>query len=145
MTRDEAIRLIQSLALTGGVSTVGLNEKNLGGLALPGYEVYFEYTLPFTQEEPSLTCRALIYRFRKPPAPGLVEAFRAEAAAGTPAGGGELEYVEESQGLFLSRTYRKSPGDAAFVADMKALGEASRHWGGEVLERVTAKVFHPAG
>lgn len=143
MTREEAVRLIQSFAKTYGVETKGLNEKNFGGLSLPDSELYFEFRLPFFKEEPSLECSALIYRFHDAPSERLIEAFKEEAKAGTPTGGGEVDYEPENQGLFLSRTYKKAVDEATFAADMKQLTEASQRWGGEVLERVSAKVFPP--
>jgi hypothetical protein len=143
MTREEAVRLIKSFAKSLSVETSGLNEKNFGGLSLGDAELYFEFHLPFFKDEPSLECSALIYKFHKEPDPRILEGFKAEEKAGTPTGGGEVDYEPENKGLFLSRSYKKVVDEAAFTEDMKKLVEASRQWGGEVLERVSTRVFHP--
>ncbi len=143
MTRDVAVRLarayLEAHSQGQGMKSPGLNDKNLGGAEIDGQTLYFEY-LP---ERKVLTCHALVYRFHKPPRPGVVEGFQAEQREGTDAGGGQVEYQTENQGVFLSRTYLAAIPDAEFVKDLDRLLKASRIWGKEVLDRVASRVFHP--
>jgi len=145
MTRDEANRAIQELARAEGGASSGLGERNLTGVQFSdGREVYFEYRQPFVPAEPgALKCSALVYRFHTEPKPGLLDGFRAEEQAGTPTGGGALEYQEQGRALFLARSYSKPPALDAFREEMAALRRAARVWQNDVLERVTRKVFHP--
>lgn len=137
MTREEAQRLLQTYMASLELPGEGLNPQGLGGLMLEDAELYFEYS----QQHQALKASALIYRFRQAPKPGLVEGFRHEESAGTDAGGGHVDYMPESKGLFLSRTYTQVPQQTLFQSDMKRLADASLVWSGEVADRVADKVF----
>lgn len=141
MTREEANRLIQSYAGHHGGRVSELNMQNMTALSVGGADLFFTFHQSFfNDKEPSLEVSAVIYKFRKEPDPKILEAFKAEHAAGTPAAGGELDYEPENKGLYLTRFYSKVPDQEAFNGELDALGAASRTWGGEVLERVANKV-----
>jgi hypothetical protein len=137
MTRDEAQRLVQSFfRATGQTNSPGLNPQGFGGMVVGEAQLYFEYR----SDEQALECSALIYKFRDPPKPGVLEGFQQEAKGGTDTGGGAVDYEPENKSLFLSRTYAQVPGEPAFAEDMKRLMNASLVWGGEVLDRVATRV-----
>jgi hypothetical protein len=140
MSRDDANALIQNLAKTLKAEETALNEKGFAGLSVGVQELFFE----LHESEGVLECNALIYRFREPPRPGVLEGFQAELSAGTDAGGGTLDFEPESQSLFLTREYRTRPSDPEFASDLQRLLAAGETWGREVLQRVAARVFHPA-
>lgn len=143
MTRDQANRMIEELARNEGGASGGLNEKNLGGLSTPEGDIFFEFNQPFSAaQSPSLKVSALIYRFKEPPKPGVIEGFQAEEEAGTPTGGGTVEFEPENKGLYLARTYTQTADGERFQQDVRALIAASKVWGSDVLERVTQRVFH---
>ncbi|MFY0566707.1 hypothetical protein ACN28E_23105 [Archangium lansingense] len=137
MTRDEAQRLVQAFMKSLGQSSEGLNPQGFGGAALGNAQLYFEYHA----DKQTLETSALIYKFRDPPKPGVLEGFRAEEKSGTDAGGGTVDYETENNSLFLSRTYATVPPEATFREDMKRLTQASIVWGDEVLDRVASRVF----
>jgi hypothetical protein len=138
MIREEAQRLAQAfLAATDNPNSPGLNPQGFGGVAVDGAQLYFEWH----DKEQALECSALIYKFREPPKPGIVEGFQQEQTSGTDTGGGTVDYEPENKSLFLSRTYTQAPPQTAFIEDMKRLMRASLVWGDEVLDRVAARVF----
>ncbi|WNG42587.1 hypothetical protein F0U60_51695 [Archangium minus] len=140
MTREAAQELVRWYSRAqGAVLSPGLNPQGFGGIAVGGAQLYFEYH----EDTKSLECSALVYRFREPPKPGVLEGFEAEAREGTDTGGGTVDYERENRGLFLSRVYTQMPDGKAFAQDMKRLGKASVVWGDEVLDRVASRVFHP--
>jgi hypothetical protein len=112
-----------------------LNSKGFGAAAVGEGEVFFEYH----EADKALECSALIYRFRAPPRPGLVDAFKAEAAAGTPTAGGEIDYEPENKGLFLSRTYAAVVPFATFVKEIDDLMIASVDWAKNAVPRVVQR------
>lgn len=138
MKREEAVRLAKAYAAAHGVKdSLGLNDKNLGGLEIEGQTVYFEYQ----PEAKQLESGALIYKFHKPPKPKVLEAFQREEQAGTDTGGGHLYYEPKNQGLFLRRIYKAAPADAQFIKETDRMRKASQVWADEVLDRVATKVF----
>ncbi|WNG36300.1 hypothetical protein F0U60_23355 [Archangium minus] len=137
MTRDEAQRLVQAFMKSLGQPSEGLNPQGFGGAVLGEAQLYFEYHA----DKQALEASALVYKFRDPPKPGVLEGFRAEEKAGTDTGGGAVDYEPENKSLFLSRTYSTVPQDAAFKEDMQRLTQASLVWGDEVLDRVASRVF----
>ena len=81
MTRDEAQRLVQSFfRATGQMNSPGLNPQGFGGMVVGEAQLYFEYR----SDEQALECSALIYKFRDPPKPGVLEGFQQEAKGGQP-------------------------------------------------------------
>lgn len=140
LSREAAVHLVQAVARSFKLESPGLNSHDLGGFAVAGgAQVYFQYV----PAERALHTYALIYKFHRPPRPGVLDGFQAEQKAGTDTGGGTVEYQIENRGLYLSRTYTAPPDDQTFVAETMRLMRASQVWGGPVLERVSAKVFHP--
>ena len=136
MTRDEAQRLVQAFMMSLGQSSEGLNPQGFGGAVLGDAQLYFEYH----SDKQELEASALVYKFRDPPKPGVLEGFRAEEKSGTDTGGGAVDYEPENKSLFLSRMYSTMPADAAFREDMRRLTEASLKWGDEVMDRVATRV-----
>lgn len=140
LTRESARRLVQGfLGEEGTPPSAGMNEQGFGGMSSGGMSVYFEWH----EATQTLECSALVYRFREPPKPGVIDGFRAEEREGTDAGGGTVDYEPENRGLFLSREYTRMPTERAFAKDMRRLMKASQKWGDEVLDRVASRVFHP--
>ncbi|MFP2905644.1 hypothetical protein ACLESD_11420 [Pyxidicoccus sp. 3LFB2] len=140
LTRESARRLVQGyLGEEGTPPSTGINVQGFGGISTGGASVYFEWN----EEAGSLECSALVYRFREPPKPGVIDSFHAEQREGTDTGGGTVDYEPENRGLFLSRTYTRMPTEREFAKDMRRLMKASLKWGDEVLDRVASRVFHP--
>lgn len=140
LTRESARRLVQGfLGEEGTPPSAGINEKGFGGISTGGASLYFEWH----EESHTLECSALVYRFREPPKPGVIDGFHAEEREGTDAGGGSVDYEPENRGLFLSRNYTHMPSERGFAKDMRRLMKASVKWGDEVLDRVASRVFHP--
>lgn len=137
MTREEAQRLVQTFMKSLGQSSDGLNPQGFGGAVIGDAQLYFEYHT----DKQALETSALIYKFRDPPKPGVLEGFRAEEKSGTNTGGGAVDYEPENKSLFLSRTYTTVPPDTAFKADMQKLTQASLVWSTEVMDRVASRVF----
>jgi hypothetical protein len=140
LTRESARRLVQGfLGEEGTPPSPGINAQGFGGLDTGGRSLYFEWN----EAAQALECSALVYRFREPPKPGVIDGFRAEEREGTDAGGGTVSYEPENRGLFLRRAYTRMPTERAFAKDMRRLMKASQKWGDEVLDRVASHVFHP--
>lgn len=131
MTREEAESLLRALAGTeSGAPRFG--EGDVTGVMLGLAALYFEYDAG----RGTLSCGALVYRFRNAPRPGVLEDFLKETRG---AGGGALIYREETCALLLSRTYSEAPPIEEFAGDMKRLAAASLGWGAELLERVASR------
>lgn len=139
LSREAAIQMIQSFGEANHLKTIGLNEKNLGGIEINLDRVFFEYV----PDQKILKSSVLIYKFHQPPKPGLIEAFQNEEKAGTDTGGGTVEYQPENQGLFLTRIYKNYTDNSQFSKDIEKLMKAGKYWGNEVLDRVASKFFHP--
>ncbi|WNG27502.1 hypothetical protein F0U62_28400 [Cystobacter fuscus] len=137
MTRDEAQKLVQAYLLALKQPSEGLNPQGFGGAVIGEAQLYFEYHGKTQQLEAS----ALVYKFRDRPKPGILEGFSAEEKAGTPTGGGVVDYEPENKSLFLSRSYASVPPVETFQQDMDQLMKASLQWSTEVLERVASRVF----
>jgi hypothetical protein len=139
VTRGEAEAMLRSLAGTeGGAAFFG--GGGVAGLMLGEAELFFEYDAA----RGSLSCGALVYRFRKALRPGVLQTFFEEAGAAG-AGGGALVYREETRSLLLSRSYFEEVGGEEFAREMKRLAAASLGWGAELLERVASRHEHGAG
>ena len=131
MTREEAESLLRAL-VGADASAPHFGKGDVAGVMLGPAALYFEYDAG----RGSLTCGALVYRFRNAPRPGVLEDFLEE---NTGAGGGLLVYREETRALLLSRTYTEPVADEVFAEDMRSLAAASLGWGAEVLERVASR------
>ncbi|QAT84469.1 MULTISPECIES: hypothetical protein [Corallococcus] len=138
MTRDAARQLVKwYLQSQGAGVTEGLNEQGLGGMMSGEGQYAFEHV----ESPPALKCSALIYRFREPPKPGIIEGFRQQQEEGTDTGGGNVDFEPDTGNLFLTRTYEVMPDGREFTRDLDRLGKASVVWGKDVLDRVAHKVF----
>lgn len=134
MTRDEAVKLVKAAAKLGGIEeTPGLNAKGLGGFMLGPAQVYFEYQA----KPPSLVCRAHIFTRHKDLDAGLRAILEEEGKDHL--GGGRFEYMSENRAMFLTREYAGGVEEAAFVAEVRALAEASMVWRREVLPRASER------
>ncbi|ATB34235.1 hypothetical protein [Melittangium boletus] len=137
MTFEEAQRVVQAFMNSFKQPSEGLNAQGFGGAVIGDGQLYFEYHGKTQRLETS----ALIHKFRDAPKPGVLEGFQAEEKAGTPTGGGAVDYEVENKSLFLSRYYEQVPPQEAFQEDMKKLLAASAVWSDEVLDRVATRVF----
>lgn len=138
LTRDDAVKLAQAaLAAHGVKDSPGLNAQDYGGFDRGDQPVVFEYSA----DRKVLTVLALCYRFRKPPRPGLLEAYQDEARQGSDTGGGVIEFRSDSGGLFLSRSYPQRTDPGRFVEEINMLMRAASYWAAEVLPAVASRVF----
>lgn len=120
-------------ALVGAESAAPhFGEGDVTGVMLGPAALYFEYD----DARQTLSCGALVYRFRSAPRPGVLEDFLQETRG---AGGGSLVYREETRALLLSRNYTEPAPVEDFVLDMKRLAAASLGWASELLERVASR------
>jgi hypothetical protein len=138
MTRREADTLMAELGKVWGFKA-GLDADGRASYAVETASISFFYQ-PSTED---LECRALVYRFRAEPRPGLVEGYAAEEQAGTDCGGGHVEYQPSNKGLFLLRAYQEAPQVTVFSAELTKLMKASLKWVDEVVPRVAQHVLHP--
>jgi hypothetical protein len=139
MTRDDAERLLRSLFDAYGVSAGRVFDgREVAGVMLGEAELFFRYA----PERQTFWCGALVYHFIAEPRPRVLEAFfEEEASAGAfDAGGGALEYRDETRSLLLSRTYEAAPAPEEFVEDVRALACASLVWAREGVPRVASAV-----
>lgn len=137
MTRAEAEAMLAAL-VGGGVSAPRFGAGDVAGVMLGPAALYFEYDAA----RGALRCGALVYRFRLPPRPGVLEDLL-ETTRG--AGGGVLVYREETRALLLSRTYTQALDGEEFALDMKTLAAASVGWGDDLLERIASRHEHDEG
>lgn len=128
-------------APAGTVEPPALNAKGFGAAQVGEGEIFFEYH-PDTK---ALECSALVYRFRNPPRPGILDGFKDELTRGTDAGGGEVDFEPENGGLFLTKLYADRPDALSFVEEVNALTRASVVWAKDVVPRVAQRVIHGKG
>lgn len=140
MTEDEATRALETFLAAHGVrGGLDFGRRKIGGVMLGAAELFFEYAA----ERGELWCGALVYRFRRDPRPGVLDAFaREEQRSDT--GGGRLEYRAESRALFLSLAYVEAAADADFARDLRRLADASLVWAGEIAGRVADQTSRAA-
>jgi hypothetical protein len=139
VTRDEAEAMLRSLA-GAERGAVFFGGGGVAALMLGAAELFFEYDAA----RGSLSCGALVYRFRKAPRAGVLQTFFEEAGAAG-AGGGALVYREETRSLLISRSYFEPADGEVFAREMKRLAAASLGWGAELLERVATRHERGAG
>ena len=137
MTREEAEQMLRAL-VGADAAAPRFGEGDVTGVMLGPAALYFEYAAG----RGTLSCGALVYRFRTRPRPGVLEDFLKENRG---AGGGALVYREETRALLLSRTYFEAPPAEVFAEEMKRLAAASLGWGSELLERVASRHGRGAG
>ena len=131
MTREEAEKMMGALVGADSVAP-HFGEGDVAGVMLGPAALYFEYDAG----RGTLSCGALVYRFRDAPRPEVLEDFLKETRG---AGGGALVYREETRALLLSRTYSGAVPPEEFAEDMKRLAAASLGWGSELLDRVASR------
>jgi hypothetical protein len=142
LTRDDAVKLAQAALEAHQVKgSPALNAQNYGGFDHGDQPVVFEYIADLKV----LNVLALCYRFRKPPRPGLLEAYHNEERLGTNTGGDTVEFRSDSGGLFLSRSYTQKTDPARFVEDTHKLMQAAKYWAEDVLPAVASKVCSSGG
>lgn len=93
----------------------------------------------FDDEANLLSCRALIYRFRRAPREKVLQAIYAEETAANN-GGGRVIYDAGESTLYLRRDFTEITGDEQFYNRINQLAAASLKWNGEILERAAGKV-----
>jgi hypothetical protein len=129
MNKEEVITLIQSFLKDFGIdSSPGLNKNNLGGVSLGEAQLYFEY------RDGSLACSALVYKFKKTANQKVIQALKGEEDS-TDTGGGQVEFQEENNSVFLTRLYDELPDLEDFKTEMEALVSASNIWNSQVMDR----------
>lgn len=94
----------------------------------------------FDDEANLLSCRALIYRFRRAPREKVLQAIYAEETAANN-GGGRVIYDAGESTLYLRRDFTEITGEEQFYNRINQLAAASLKWNGELLQRVAEKVF----
>src|SRR5689334_11758290 len=133
LSRDDAVGLAQAALEAHHIKgSPGLNAQDYGGFDDGSQPLVFEYLA----DRKVLNVLALCYRFRKPPRPGLIEAYLEQPQLGTDTGGGIVEFRADSGGLFLSRSYTQNTEPARFVEDTVRLMRAAKCWAEDVLPAV---------
>ncbi|MCS6911693.1 MAG: hypothetical protein RMK29_01925 [Myxococcales bacterium] len=138
LSRQAAAAMVQAFLTANNVRPgPGLSARNLGGIDVGGQRIYFEY-LP---EAGMLRTLAVVYCFRRPPRPGLLDGFRQQEQAGTDTGGGNVLYLPDSRCLYLSRSYARQVPPAQFVEETRRLLAASQLWSEQVVGQVSTQVL----
>lgn len=139
MTKDEAAHTVRTFLDAHGVRVARpFDGGPVVGVMLGAAELFFEYA----DERGELVCGALVYRFRREPRAGVLEAFEREAQGGAAdPGGGRADYRPESRSLLLTRAYLEPVAEADFARDMDELARASLRWAGEVADRAATRAF----
>lgn len=91
-------------------------------------------------DEDTLSCQSLVYRFRKPPREAILAAID-EESRDAPNGGGEIAFDESNFTLVLQKEYKAAVPADEFFGDMQELVEASLEWSNSVLSRVAEKAI----
>ncbi|OGQ87920.1 MAG: hypothetical protein A2289_22705 [Deltaproteobacteria bacterium RIFOXYA12_FULL_58_15] len=149
MTFEEARLLVREYLDTLGLDSPGLNSSGMGGAVVGDLEVYFEYAPKHTScswiglqtakdvddAGSWLRAHARIYTFMREAKPEvLAELQKAAQNPNIPNAGGEITYMSENHGLFLSRSYDEAPAVKTFCRDIEVLMATSRHWLENVVE-----------
>lgn len=134
MKRDEAVGVLQLFFKNHKVESTGLNDNDLGGVALGTTRVAFE----FVPELGELKCYAPIYRFHNPARQEILVAGEKYAKAHhNTLGGGILCYLSKSQTWCLEKTYSKKPSSELLAQDILKLAEASNVWATDVIPKLS--------
>lgn len=136
MTKQEAKTQVEAFFEKIGDKDVSVfNEKNFAKALIGEAIMGFVYN-----EDETLLCQSLIYRFRKPPQQKVMEAIEFESQ-NAPKGGGEIAFDEENFTLVLQRDYQQKVSEDDFYNDMQKLAKASLIWSDEVLQRVAERAI----
>lgn len=93
----------------------------------------------FVKDANLLSCRALIYRFRRAPPDKVLRAVYAEENE-TNSGGGKVIFDADELTLYLRRDFTEITDDVQFYNQINQLAAASLKWNGEILERAAEKL-----
>ena len=97
--------------------------------------VGFEYD----ESDGSLSCQALIYRFRREPRDEILDALFAEESDANN-GGGRIVFDSDDFSLYLQRDFTEKIDDDLFYRQVNALAWASMVWNSEIVEHAAAQV-----
>ncbi len=136
MTKEEAATQISEFfSKIGSKTTTVFDEINFAKAMIGEAIMGFVY-----DEDETLSCQSLIYRFRKTPLESVIKAVDEEAKT-APNGGGEIAFDDENFTLLLQKDYQKKVSNDEFFNDMQELAQASLIWSSVVLQRVAERAI----
>lgn len=136
MTRHEAKSQLDAFFEKLGNKDANLFEESNVARATIG-EAFMGFVF---NENKSLSCQSLIYRFRKMPKKAIMDAIESESTAALN-GGGEIAFDEDNLSLILQKEYTDKVSNEQFYRDIQELAETSLIWSNEVLSRVAEKAY----
>lgn len=136
MTKDEAkTQVTEFFKQIGDKEPDIFKSKNFAKAMIGEAIMGFVY-----QDDETLSCQSLIYRFRRKPQDAIMNAIE-EESRNAPNGGGEIAFDEENFTLVLQKNYVEKTEQEEFFNDMQNLAQASLVWSNEVLSRVAEKAI----
>jgi hypothetical protein len=135
MTKEEAKQQLEVFFRKLGTEASLFNEQKFVQARIGESFVGFE----FDETDGTLSCQALIYRFRREPRDEVLDALFAEESEANN-GGGRIVFDSGNFSLYLQRDFEEKTDDALFYEQVNALAWASMVWNGEIVEHAAAKV-----
>jgi hypothetical protein len=135
MTKEEAKQQLEAFFRTLGIEAAVPDEKNHVQARVGESVLGFEYD----EADGSLSCQALIYRFRREPRDEILDALFA-AESETNNGGGRIVFDSEAFSLYLQRDFTEKTDERLFYEQVNRLARASLEWNGEIVGQAAAQV-----
>ena len=126
MTLADAQSMVRGFFGALGISSPGLTPKGLGGAAVDATPVAFKF------EADVLRCLAVVFRFREPATPQVLEQLMAyDQTHGLSDARGKLVYDAESLLLAVERTYSKPITAKELAPELLELVRRAVQWSSE--------------
>lgn len=126
MTLVDAQNMVRGFFGALGISSPGLTPMGLGGAAVDATPVAFKF------EAEVLRCMAVVFRFREPATPQVLDQLMAyDLTHGLSDGRGKLVYDADSLLLAVERTYTKPMTAKEFAPELLELVRRAVQWSSE--------------
>ena len=91
------------------------------------------------EDDDTLKCQSLIYRFRKKPKEAVMNAIEIESQNAP--NGADIAFDEANFTLVLQKNYTEKISDDDFYKTMQGLAESSFVWSNEILDKVAKRAY----
>ncbi len=135
MKKDETEKLLADFFARFGKASFAFGQSNFVKANIGEAVIGFEYQ----KDEQTLTCRALIYRFRRQPRTEILRQITVAAENDRTTDAGDVSFDPQSLTLSLVKNYSRKINSRLFAAQMQQLAATSLIWSSTILGQVAAK------
>ncbi len=134
MTLVEAQTVVRAFLGALGIESAGLSALGIGGVAVDGTTVAFQFA------DGALKCSAVVFQFREPAIPAVLEQLMAfDKRQKLSDARGQLVYEPESKTLAVERTFTSVLSAKELTPELLELVRRALHWSTEGIFEATKK------